>query len=114
MRAVQSTEGKQLIVEGGVTEVCVGFVTLSDIEAGNDVFAVAEASGTFDKSVQREALSRTSSADAQLMNGFSVACEIHLDWRNDMEGLGRLLSEHIPNDSNLMTNYFTLQQARNG
>jgi len=30
------------------------------------------------------------------MNWFSVACELHRDWRNDIEGLGALLSDHIP------------------
>ena len=45
-------------------------------------------------------------AGAQLMNWFSVACELHRDWRNDIEGLGKLLSAHIPNYQNLMTSYF--------
>jgi hypothetical protein len=45
-------------------------------------------------------------AGAQLMNWFSVACELHRDWRNDIEGLGHLLSNHIPAYRNLMTSYF--------
>ncbi|CAN5153273.1 hypothetical protein BH11CYA1_BH11CYA1_16920 [soil metagenome] len=42
---------------------------------------------------------------AQLMNWFSVACELHRDWRNDIEGLGALLSNHLPAYSNLMQSY---------
>ena len=42
------------------------------------------------------------------MNWFSVACELHRDWRNDIEGLGALLSNHIPNYRNLMTSYAKL------
>jgi len=32
------------------------------------------------------------------------------DWRNDVEGLGTLFSNHIPNYRNLMTSYFTKTQ----
>ena len=110
--AVEATGRKQLIVAGVVTDVCVGFVTLSAIEAGFDVFVVTDASGTFNPTVQQASWHRMSAAGAQLMNWFSVACELHRDWRNDMEGLGNLLSEHIPNYRNLMTSYFTLQDAK--
>jgi hypothetical protein len=47
-------------------------------------------------------------AGAQMMNWFSVACELHLDWRNDIEGLGNLLSQRIPNYRNLMNSYSAL------
>jgi hypothetical protein len=33
------------------------------------------------------------------------ACELHRDWRNDIEGLGALFSEYIPNYRNLITSY---------
>jgi len=49
---------------------------------------------------------RMVAAGAQMMNWFSVACELHRDWRNDIEGLGKLLADHIPNYRNLMTSYF--------
>ena len=44
-------------------------------------------------------------AGVQLMNWFGVACELHRDWRNDIEGLGALFSEYIPNYRNLITSY---------
>jgi len=105
VRAVKETGRKQLIIAGVVTDVCVAFPTLSAIEAGYQVFVVTDASGTFNKTVRDAALSRMAAAGAQLMNWFSVACELHRDWRNDIEGLGKLLSEHIPNYRNLMTSY---------
>jgi len=37
-----------------------------------------------------------------------MACELHRDWRHDVKGLGALFAEHIPNDRNLMTSYFTV------
>ena len=45
-----------------------------------------------------------------MMNWFSVACELHRDWRNDIEDLGALLSKYIPNYHNLMTSYFATQK----
>jgi hypothetical protein len=46
-----------------------------------------------------------SRAGVQLVNWFSVACELHRDWRNDIEGLGNLLAGYIPDYKNLMTSY---------
>jgi len=103
--AVKATGRSQLVIAGVVTDVCVTFPTLSALEAGYEVFVVTDASGTFNQTVRDAALTRMALAGAQTMNWFSVACELHRDWRNDVEGLGRLLSEHIPNYRNLMTSY---------
>ena len=111
VKAVHATGRKQLIIAGVVIDVCVAFPTLSAIEEGYDVFVVTDASGTFNPTVQQAAWTRMAQAGAQLMNWFSVACELHRDWRNDMEGLANLLSNHIPNYRNLMTSYFKLQAA---
>jgi nicotinamidase-related amidase len=105
VKAVKQTGRKQLIVAGIVTDVCVSFVTLSALEAGYEVFVVTDASGTFNTLVREAAWARMVNAGAQLMNWFSVACELHRDWRNDIEGLGNLLANHIPAYENLMTSY---------
>lgn len=105
VKAIEQTGRKQLIIAGVVTDVCVTFPALSAIEAGYDVFVVTDASGTFNDTVRHAAWSRMANAGVQLMNWFSVACELHRDWRNDVEGLGALLSEHIPNYRNLITSY---------
>lgn len=109
--AVKETGRSQLIIAGVVTDVCVAFPTLSAIEAGYQVFVVTDASGTFNETIRDAALNRMAAAGAQLMNWFSVACELHRDWRNDVEGLGKLLSEHIPNYRNLMTSYSARSKA---
>ena len=108
VKAIKATGRKQLIIAGVVTDVCVAFPTLSALAEGFDVFVVTDASGTFDKTVQQAAWNRMSAAGAQLMNWFSVACELHRDWRNDIEGLGNLLSQRIPNYRNLMNSYSAL------
>jgi nicotinamidase-related amidase len=112
VKAIKATGRKQLIIAGVVTDVCVAFPALSAIEEGYDVFVVTDASGTFNATVQQAAWQRMSAAGVQLMNWFSVACELHRDWRNDMEGLGSLLSNHLPNYRNLMTSYNMLQAAK--
>lgn len=66
------------------------------------------ASGTFNATVRDAAVTRMAHAGAQIVNWFSVACELHRDWRNDIEGLGDLLSTYIPSYRNLMTSYFAL------
>src|SRR5690606_9057425 len=56
--AVEKTGRKKLIVAGVSTEVCVAFVALSAINAGYDVYAVIDASGTWNKLVQEVAVAR--------------------------------------------------------
>jgi nicotinamidase-related amidase len=106
VKAVKETSRKQLIIAGVVTDVCVAFPALHALEAGYEVFVVTDASGTFNEAVRNAAWARMAAAGAQLMNWFGVACELHRDWRNDIEGLGNLLSNHIPAYRNLMTSYF--------
>lgn len=103
--AVKKTGRKQLILAGIVTDVCVTFPALSALEAGFEVFVVTDASGTFNEIVRNAAWSRMIQAGAQMLNWFSVASELHRDWRNDIEGLGTLLSNHLPAYRNLMTSY---------
>ena len=111
VKAVKATGKKQLIIAGVVTEVCVAFPALSALEEEFDVFVVTDASGTFNEITRDAAWNRMSSAGAQLMNWFGVACELHRDWRNDIEGLGALCSNHIPDYRNLMTTYSALTAA---
>src|SRR5690554_4598606 len=112
VQAIKATGRKQLIIAGVVTEVCVAFPALSALEAGFDVFVVTDASGTFNALTRDSAWSRMSTAGAQLMTWFAVACELHRDWRNDVDGLGALFSNHIPDYRNLITSHTTLTQGQ--
>ncbi len=103
--AVKKTGRRQLILAGVVTEVCVAFPALSAIAEGYEVFVITDASGTFNEVTRHAAWLRMQAAGVQLMNWFGMACELHRDWRNDIEGLGALFSNHIPNYRNLMTSY---------
>lgn len=105
VKAVKATGRKQLIIAGVVTEVCVAFPALSAIEAGYEVFVVADASGTFSHMTREAAWFRMQAAGVQMMTWFGVACELHRDWRNDIEGLAALFSKHLPSYRNLITSY---------
>ncbi len=110
VKAIKATGRKQLIIAGVVTEVCVAFPALSALEEDFEVFVVTDASGTFNAISRDSAWQRMIFAGAQLLNWFAVACELHRDWRNDVEGLGTLFSNHIPDYKNLMTSYSALQK----
>lgn len=102
VQAVKDTGKKQLLIAGVVTDVCVTFPALAARAAGYDVFVVTDASGTFNPTVRDAAWSRMAHAGVQLMNWFSVAGELHRDWRNDIEGFGGILANHLPHYSNLI------------
>lgn len=112
VQAIKSTGRKQLIIAGIVTEVCVAFPALSALEEGYEVFVVTDASGTFNACTRDSAWQRMAAAGAQLMTWFGVACELHRDWRNDIEGLGTLFANHIPDYRNLMNSYMSLQTTK--
>lgn len=105
VKAVKQTQKKQLIIAGVVTDVCVAFPTLSALREGYQVFVVADASGTFNKSVRDAALMRMQQAGAVITSWFAVACELQRDWRRDMQGLANLLGNHLPAYKNLITAY---------
>lgn len=102
VQAIKDTGKKQLLIAGVVTDVCVAFPALAAREAGYEVFVVTDASGTFNTAVRDAAWDRMSQAGVQLMNWFSVAGELHRDWRNDIEGFGGILAKHLPHYSNLI------------
>lgn len=112
VKAIKATGKKQLIIAGVVTEVCVAFPALSALAEGYDVFVVTDASGTFNELTQQSAWARMTANGAQLMTWFGLACELHRDWRNDIEGLGTLFSNHIPDYRNLFTSYNALTEGK--
>ncbi|KAF0101961.1 MAG: putative isochorismatase [bacterium] len=109
VKAVKATGKKQLIIAGVVTEVCVAFPALDAIAEGFEVFVITDASGTFNELTRDSAWHRMTAAGAQLMTWFGMACELHRDWRNDVEGLGTLCANHIPDYKNLITSYNSLK-----
>jgi nicotinamidase-related amidase len=110
VQAVKNTGKRQLIIAGIVTEVCVAFPALSARENGYEVFVVTDASGTFNQTTRDAAWARMEAAGCQLISWFGMACELHRDWRNDVEGLGSLFSNHLPSYRCLITSHLAKQE----
>jgi nicotinamidase-related amidase len=100
--AVKKTGRKKLIVAGVSTEVCVAFVALSAIKEGFDVYAVIDASGTWNKLVQEVAVARMPQAGVKPITWVAVFGELLRDWRDPtgQEG-GAIMREHLPFYGNL-------------
>ena len=102
-----------LIIADIVTDVCVAHVTLSAVEAGYEVFVVTDASGTFNKSVRDASWIRMPDNGVQLLNWFSVACELIWNWRNDMEGLAKVLAEYVPAHDLITSQNYIIKNTEN-
>lgn len=88
-----------------------GFPALSALEEGFEIFVVTDASGTFNQTTRDAAWSRMEAAGAQLMSWFGVACELHRDWRNDVEGLATIFSNYLPAYRCLIQSYEAMLEA---
>jgi nicotinamidase-related amidase len=79
--AVRATGRDQLIVAGISTDVCVSFAALSGTAAGHTVWAVLDASGTWNTLAAQAAASRMQAAGVVLTSTVAVAAELQRDWR---------------------------------
>lgn len=80
--AVQATGKNQIILAGIVTEVCTSFLALSLRDAGYDVWANTDASGTFTDKLAADANRRMEEAGVHLMGMFGIAMDLMRDWRD--------------------------------
>ncbi|CAB3802946.1 putative hydrolase YcaC [Paraburkholderia ultramafica] len=102
VEAVRKTGRKKLIVAGVSTEVCVAFVSLSAVKAGYDVYAVIDASGTWNKLVQEVAIARLAQAGVVPMTWVAVLGELLGDWSQPLgQEIGVVMMEHLPFYGNL-------------
>jgi len=94
-KAIEKTGRKKIIMAGLVTDVCLLFPALSAVAEGYDVYAVIDASGTWNDTVQQAAIARMSQAGVKVTTWGSVLAEIMDDWRSPkgME-LGGVLGNH--------------------
>ncbi|WDD97487.1 hydrolase [Thalassomonas actiniarum] len=94
-KAIEKTGRKKIIMAGLVTDVCLLFPALSAVAEGYDVYAVIDASGTWNDTVQQAAIARMTQAGVKVTTWGSVLAEIMDDWRSPkgME-LGGVLGTH--------------------
>lgn len=106
VKAVETTGRKKLIISGILTDVCVAFPTLSAIEAGYDVVAAIDGSGTLNQTVREAAISRMVNAGAQIMTWFPIMAELQGDWKKSTApDMVRLLTEHAVKYGLIVSSY---------
>ena len=112
VEAVKKTGRKKLIVAGVSTEVCVAFVALSAVKEGYDVYAVIDASGTWNKLVQEVAVARMAQAGIVPITWVAVGAELQEDWRNPTaQQLGEIMGAHLPFYGNLYGSFLAAKSA---
>ena len=95
--AIEKTGRKKIIMAGVVTDVCLMFPAISAVAEGYDVYAVVDASGTWDKVTQEAAMLRMTQAGVKVTTWASVLAELMDDWRAPQGmALGGVLAEHTP------------------
>lgn len=94
-QAIEATGRKKIIMAGIVTDVCLMFPAISAVAEGYDVYAVVDASGTWNKAVADAAIARMTQAGVKVATWASVLAEVMDDWRSEhgME-LGAVLGDH--------------------
>ncbi|GIC76306.1 isochorismatase family protein [Moritella sp. F3] len=94
-QAIEATGRKKIIMAGIVTDVCLMFPAISAVAEGYDVYAVVDASGTWNKAVADASIHRMTQAGVKVATWASVLAEVMDDWRSEkgME-LGGILGQH--------------------
>ena len=97
VEAIKKTGRKKIVMSGITTDVCVAFATLSALDAGYEVYVVADASGCTNPDVQSASITRMASAGAIIGTWFGISCELLYDWRNPAgAGSAQLFIDHMP------------------
>ena len=78
--AVEKTKRKKLVIAALWTEVCLTFPALCAIEAGYEVYAVADASGATTLEAHNAAIKRMAQVGVVPVTWVQVLCELQRDW----------------------------------
>lgn len=81
-RIVEETGRRHVILAGVTIGTCTAFPTLSLLNDGYRVFPVIDAAGVWSKYEADAALARMTSAGAEPVTTFALACELQEDWKN--------------------------------
>jgi len=94
-QAIEATGHKKIIMAGIVTDVCLMFPAISAVAEGYDVYAVVDASGTWNNAVGEAAIHRMTQAGVKVATWASVLAEVMDDWRSEHGmALGGVLGQH--------------------
>ena len=96
VEAVEATGRKKLVVAGLWTEVCVVMPVLSAMEAGYEVYVVADASGGVTPEAHERAVERMVQAGATPVTWLQVMLEYQRDWsrQETYEAVNQIVMDH--------------------
>jgi nicotinamidase-related amidase len=110
--AVKKTGRTHLIVAGVSTEVCVAFAVIAARRAGYEVYAVIDASGTWNKLVADVVVQRMVQAGVVPLTWVALGAELQGDWRKETgQGLARVMGEHLPFYGNTIASYMATKHV---
>ena len=98
VRTVERTGRRKLIMAGVTTDICLAFPAISAVGAGYDVYAVIDASGTWNTTTQNAAVARMTQAGVKCVNTIAIAAELQKDWTlPSAAGIGAIFADRLPN-----------------
>lgn len=94
--AVKKTGRKKLIFAGTWTELCLALPVLSAIEAGYDVYFVADASGGSSVEAHQLGVQRMIQAGARPLTWIGALSELQYDWKNQgsYDAVMQIVTQH--------------------
>ncbi|WP_316505737.1 isochorismatase family protein [Nitrosopumilus sp.] len=105
-QAIESTGRKKIIMAGIVTDVCLTFPAISAVAEGYDVYAVIDASGTWDSIISQAAMHRMTQAGVKVVTWAAVLAEIMRDWRSEKgTELGCILADRLTSYGWVVNNF---------
>ena len=94
--AIEKTGRKKLIMAAITTDVCLLFPAIAAIQAGYDVYAVIDASGTWGAQAELATMMRLTQAGVKTTNWVSVAAELLRDWSKPVgQELAKVFADHL-------------------
>jgi nicotinamidase-related amidase len=92
---VLGTGRKVLLLAGLLTEACVSFPAIDAVEAGFQVYCIADACGGATQESHRLALERMRDCGVQMTSWLQVLLELQRDWtRHETYDAARAVVEH--------------------
>jgi nicotinamidase-related amidase len=110
--AVEKLGRKKLLIAGISTEVCLALVALSASAAGYQVYAVIDASGTWNTLVEQTAIARMVQAGIVPITWVAVGAELLVDWRApNGPAHGGVMAEFLPFSGNNYAGFMAASAA---
>lgn len=104
VKSVEQMNRPKLIMAGVTTDVCLAFPAISAVGAGYDVYAVIDASGTWNMTTQQAAIARMTQAGVKCVNTIAVAAELQKDWTlPTAPGMGDIFARRLPQFGYILT-----------